>query len=268
LVFPRQQCQKLHIMKDPAILFYTADFITGTLTMTNEQKGKYITLLCLQHQKGYLTEKDMLNICKTYDEDIYCKFTVEDEKYYNERMRQEIEKRQKYSESRRNNRIKKNIGEEKEDNICKTYDEHMEDINININIKEKNKYYLPLAKYLSEIIKTKKNITNSPERIQSWANEIRILSEQNKVNIIRIKQALQWYKKNIGGEYVPVIESGSSLKDKFMKLEAAIERSKLPKKKINSNKPAFIIDPDHGRYNLNDQDGRYYHCRTNELYIP
>lgn len=26
--------------KDPAVLFYTADFITGTLTMTDEQRGK------------------------------------------------------------------------------------------------------------------------------------------------------------------------------------------------------------------------------------
>ena len=41
--------------KDPAILFYTGDFITGTLTMTDDQRGKYILLLCLQHQKGRLT---------------------------------------------------------------------------------------------------------------------------------------------------------------------------------------------------------------------
>jgi hypothetical protein len=53
--------------KDPAILFYTSDFLTGTFTMTDEQVGKYIRLLCLQHQKGSLTEKDMLKICKTYD---------------------------------------------------------------------------------------------------------------------------------------------------------------------------------------------------------
>ena len=44
--------------KDPAVLFYTSDFLSGTFTMTNEQVGKYIRLLCLQHQKGRLTEKD------------------------------------------------------------------------------------------------------------------------------------------------------------------------------------------------------------------
>ena len=116
-------------MKDPAVLFYTADFITGTLTMSYEQKGKYITLLCLQHQKGYLTEKDMLNICFTYDEDIFNKFIEKDGKYYNERMFKESEKRRKYSESRRINRL----ATKEENNICDTYDKHMENINININ---------------------------------------------------------------------------------------------------------------------------------------
>ena len=60
--------------KDPAVLFYTSDFLTGTLTMSDEQVGKYIRLLCLQHQKGKLSKKDMLNICKSYDEDVFSKF--------------------------------------------------------------------------------------------------------------------------------------------------------------------------------------------------
>ena len=60
--------------KDPAILFYTSDFMSGTVTMTDEQRGQYIMLLCLQHQKCFLTEKDMLKICKSYDEDIWSKF--------------------------------------------------------------------------------------------------------------------------------------------------------------------------------------------------
>ena len=47
--------------KDPAVLFYTSDFLSGTFTMTNEQVGMYIRLLCLQHQKGKLSEKDMLS---------------------------------------------------------------------------------------------------------------------------------------------------------------------------------------------------------------
>jgi len=117
-------------MKDPAVLFYTADFITGTLTMTDEQRGKYIMLLCLQHQKGKLTEKDMLNICKTYDKDIWEKFIQDGDEFYNERMRIESDKRRKYSQSRSNNRRNK---ENDDDNICETYEKHMVNINEDIN---------------------------------------------------------------------------------------------------------------------------------------
>ena len=93
--------------KDPAILFYTSDFLTGTLTMTDEQVGKYIRLLCLHHQKGYLTEKDMISICKQHDQEIYEKFFKTEEGFYlNKRMQEEAKKRKKYIESRRNSKLK------------------------------------------------------------------------------------------------------------------------------------------------------------------
>ena len=80
-------------MKDPAFLFYSSDFLSGTLLMTDEQIGQYIKLLCLQHQKGHLKEKDMLNICNTYDEDIFSKFLKDEEgNYYNERLENETNK--------------------------------------------------------------------------------------------------------------------------------------------------------------------------------
>lgn len=124
-------------MKDPAFLFYSSDFLSGTMLMTDEEIGQYIKLLCLQHQKGHLKEKDMLNICKTYNEDIFSKFMKDEEgNYYNERLEYEANKRKAYSESRRNNRKKKEetkTYEEDMKNICNSYEEHMENENININ---------------------------------------------------------------------------------------------------------------------------------------
>ena len=92
--------------KDPAVLFYSSDFLTGTYTMSNEHIGMYIRLLCLQHQKGRLTEKDMINVCLTYVEDVYCKF-IKDENglYYNERMENETNRRRLFCESRRKSRM-------------------------------------------------------------------------------------------------------------------------------------------------------------------
>jgi uncharacterized protein YdaU (DUF1376 family) len=108
--------------KDPAVLFYTSDFLTGTITMSNEEVGMYIRLLCLQHQKGFLFEKDMLKICYSYVEDIWSKFENIDGKFYNIRMKEETERRIKYSQSRSNNRkIKKDVS-----NISESYENHME----------------------------------------------------------------------------------------------------------------------------------------------
>jgi len=120
--------------KDPAFLFYTSDFLTGTMLMTDEQVGKYIRLLCLQHQKGRLSEKHMLSVCKTYDEDIYEKFTKDDEyKYYNSRLEDESIKRSKFAQSRRDNAKGKRKPIKK---LKKAYAQHMEDVNENENINK------------------------------------------------------------------------------------------------------------------------------------
>lgn len=119
--------------KDPAVLFYTSDFLSGTFTMTDEQVGKYIRLLCLQHQKGLLTEKDMVSICKEYDSDVYSKFVKEGEMYYNQRMKDEADRRKRFSDSRANNR-KKKTSEKDMNNICNSYEKHMETENETVNV--------------------------------------------------------------------------------------------------------------------------------------
>ena len=128
-------------MKDPAVLFYTQDFLVGTITMTNEHKGMYITLLCLQHQKGNLTEKDMLSICFSYVPEVYAKFEkAEDGTYYNLRMKEEAERRAAFSASRRKN-ASKNGGKRGANNkqkngkaYAKHMDNHMENEHENENI--------------------------------------------------------------------------------------------------------------------------------------
>lgn len=177
--------------KDPAVLFYTSDFISGTITMTDEQRGKYILLLCIQHQKGYLTEKDMLNICKTYDIDIWSKFIQEGDKFFNERMREETEKRTKYSESRKLNRLKKVKEEKICDNICNSYDKHMENENENINVIIDNKgkegmgekpkrFTPPTLSEVEDYISTKKDINPA---------ELKQLAER----FINFYESKNWY---------------------------------------------------------------------------
>lgn len=142
--------------KDPAFLFYSSDFLTGTMFMDNEQVGKFIRLMCAQHQKGRLTEKDMLKICGTHDEDIWSKFARDEGGlFYNERLEQEVDKRKAYSESRRNNRKKK----EDMNNISKTYVKHMENENENENIN------------VNSIVKSKRFAKPSIDEIAQYMEE-------------------------------------------------------------------------------------------------
>jgi uncharacterized phage protein (TIGR02220 family) len=123
--------------KDPAVLFYTSDFLSGTMLMTYEEKGQYITLLCLQHQQGHLSEKQLKQI--TDSETVLSKFVLADDgKYHNIKMHNCSLKRKQYSESRSNNRKAKaeNISKTYEKdmlNISKTYVKHMENGNENRN---------------------------------------------------------------------------------------------------------------------------------------
>lgn len=130
-------------MKNPAVNFYTSDFLTGTAFMSNEQVGAYIRLLSYQHQFGRLTKEQVFSITK--DDSVLSKFKTDKKGlYFNERMEEEITKKKKYSESRARNRSnsnKKKVSEEityEKDmkNICNSYEKHMENENINKNINK------------------------------------------------------------------------------------------------------------------------------------
>ena len=90
----------------PAFQFYADDFLAGTMTMTNEERGAYISLLCLQWSKGFVTELDIQRIClgmPTHCQGI-CqgKFEVgEDGHYRNKRLEVERAKQKERSEKQR-----------------------------------------------------------------------------------------------------------------------------------------------------------------------
>jgi uncharacterized protein YdaU (DUF1376 family) len=72
--------------KDPAFLFYTSDFLTGTMFMTNEQVGIYIRLLCSQHQHGGIIDKISFNSLVGTHEVVRVKFEETESGFYNIRL--------------------------------------------------------------------------------------------------------------------------------------------------------------------------------------
>lgn len=102
--------------------------------------------------------------------------------------------------------------------------------------------FLPLADQLAEIVSSNKRIKIDLHQRKQWANEIRMLCEKNGINPARVKRALEWYKVNIGGQYSLVIESGAALREKFVRLEAQIERDKMPVQSGSVRKPTHSVN--------------------------
>ena len=89
--------------KDPAFLFYSQDWIVGTIFMTMEEKGVYITLLAHQHQKGYLTNEMIGKITEGIEyPNVMDKFIQGDNgNWINVKLGKEIIRRKQYAERQR-----------------------------------------------------------------------------------------------------------------------------------------------------------------------
>lgn len=206
--------------KDPAFLFYHQDFFSGVSDMTNEEIGAYVKCLCIQASKGGITEKHMLIICYSYEVHNIVKnkfvFNEETNMFENIRLRNEIEKRKKYSESRSNNR-KKGLQEQKSKKdmliISKSYDNHMENENeIENEIKDEVKnvilnediYINLLLEYGFDknlilewfVVRKNKNVTNSTTFFKGF---IKTVSEsgidKNEVLKICVENSWATFKK-------------------------------------------------------------------------
>jgi hypothetical protein len=88
--------------KDPAFLFYSSDFLSGVSDLTMEERGQYITLLCLQHQKGHLSEKLIQISLGNATADVMAKFKKDGAGlFFSNRLDIEIEKRRLHTEKQR-----------------------------------------------------------------------------------------------------------------------------------------------------------------------
>lgn len=177
---------------DPAFLFYPGDWMGGTQWMTMEQKGCYMELLILQFNTGQFSEtqaKQVLSIC--FDVAwpmLKQKFIFENGFYFNERLREEIEKRKKFTQSRRDNALnpktKKNPVK-KNKASAKHMQQHMEDENEN---KDRNIIY----PFNSENFKNAWQIWRDYKFKEFKFKYKSIISEQEALNkVSRISQGIE-----------------------------------------------------------------------------
>ena len=147
--------------KDPAFLFYSSDFLNGVSDLSMEERGQYITLLCLQHQKGHLSKRALSLTVGAVSEFVISKFNQDESgRYYNVRLEEEIDKRKKHREKQRAN-INKRWGSDTNDIPDALPEEYQEE-------------------YQNDTNKSTKTIPLENENVN--VNETEIVNEDKKKN--------------------------------------------------------------------------------------
>jgi uncharacterized protein YdaU (DUF1376 family) len=93
-------------MNPPAFQFYADDFLAGTISMTRDERGLYIVLLCLQWNCGFVTDSDFARLGDGMAEPslnyVKTKFVRSPEgQYRNERMEKVRREQETFREQKR-----------------------------------------------------------------------------------------------------------------------------------------------------------------------
>jgi uncharacterized protein YdaU (DUF1376 family) len=191
----------IDMAKDPAFLFYYQDFLVGTEFMTNEEVGVYIRILAHQADKGHLTEKQVLSICRGYafTDTLKSKF-IKDTigNYYNVRLDEEMQKRRNFSESRRNNALGK-----------KAYAEHMEDENENRNeniIEYKDGFVIPEKLDTPEFIESFNEFIKYRKKIKKPLSDMSAKKQIKKLSEFSVNDAIKMIDQTIANGWQGIFE--------------------------------------------------------------
>ena len=182
-------------------------------------------MLCIQHSNGgYITNDDMEFILPNKDPKIYSKFVKDEKGYYNVRLKEEIDKRKMYSESRRKNRLGTQTENNQEDIniICQSYDKHMENENIIENINIDINVYLKLleTKTLKEVLKKMdkdfNDILKNIKHKYGEYNHVLLTDEQYKNLITDFPKDYELMIKNLD-EYIEM--KGAKYKNHYLTMK-------------------------------------------------
>lgn len=176
-------------MKDPAFLFYSSDFLTGTMTLTFEDKGKFIMLLAAMHQQGRMDEETIRLLVGSISDKLKAKFRIdEDGKWYNVRLEYEAAKRSKFAESRKKNgELGGRPPKKPTENLTNNPNETKEKP-IGFS-KPEPKNILPINENRNENTVEKGNI-GTTEKIEPTDDLLIWMKENCKVNIPKVKVQL------------------------------------------------------------------------------
>ena len=217
--------------KDPAFMFYSQDFIVGTLAMPFEERGRYITLMCYQHQTGHISEETIRLLVGSFSDMLRLKFKQDENGlFFNERLDEEIEKRVKFRESRETNgklggrpkKLEKPSGYPNGKPTDNLPEDENEDVII-IPFELQNDLFIEKWKILISMPKWKKKPDSSIEQ------------SLNKLKKYNVFYAIELIENAISGNYQGVCfaDTESKYKDWLKSKPELIINEKSPKWKID-----------------------------------
>jgi uncharacterized protein YdaU (DUF1376 family) len=210
-----------------------------------EEIGIYFILKAAYFKyAGNLQEESLLQKCKFFGDktklfSVRDKiFRVKDGMLENKNWNEEIREIKEKSNKRKNAalvRWKKDNSEDKKPN------KNQRKPRVESTIEEINPIYKKLSEGLLFVLENKlqRKLPSS-----NWHKEIQKLIEidlQMRTNPIDdVRRAIQTIADNYGKEYFPVIQSGSSLREKFTKIEDYVKRNNSPQKLTRDQQQALI----------------------------
>lgn len=208
--------------KDPAFLFYSSDFLTGTMFLSHEQVGIYIRLLCSQHQHGGIIDKISFNSLVGNHEILRSKFIESDTGFYNERLANEVDLRSKKSNNmsqtakevwekrklekaikiQKQSKSNTNVPEintnvsKKDTNVMQSENEDEIVLGSNVKINKRETFFsdFPNSSYLESICR---DLGKRPDEILARLNDFRAVSEAEYNSMAEFSTHLKrWINKN------------------------------------------------------------------------
>jgi len=105
--------------------------------------------------------------------------------------------------------------------------------------------FLHIAEKVASTVQKHKNVNITKKQVHQWSKEIQRLWKFLNKDMDRIENALDYLSNHFDDKYCPRIESGLSLRKKFLRLEDAMERTKSSKSSDNPNNPPSSSSVNH-----------------------
>lgn len=197
--------------KDPAFLFYSSDFLTGTIIMPFEDRGKYITILAYMHQNGRLKEETIRLLVGSVSDSLRLKFCIDKKGFwFNERLEIEVERRNNFVESRQKNGSKGGRPPKKESLEEKPlgYPIHNlpENVNKNKGLDEKeDKEHSSICLYILQ--KFNFSEIKNPDKLRKISEFVNLLKHENRFDWFTEQAKSYWTYKQASGDKTQSLET-------------------------------------------------------------